>query len=210
MRHSFQKAGRAAALAMLFGVGAAPAAWAQLGPTTSAPGPVPDLSGGTATAQPQRRPPPSALPGAKTDTSRVTPATKSLSEMDPTLALFDSINRGDITTARDAINRGADLNGHNVLGMTPLELSIDLGRNDISFLLLSMRGGSSPVAASGTQQAKGAPPPKPAREVRATKVANAPKVVPPPQPRTAQLFSGDGGAPVPNAGFLGFDANGRN
>ena len=42
-------------------------------------------------------------------------------------------------TARDAISRGADLQGHNILGMTPLELSVDLGRNDISFMLLSMR-----------------------------------------------------------------------
>ena len=61
--------------------------------------------------------------------------------MEPTEALFDAINRGDIGTARDAISRGADLHGHNVLGMTPLELSVDLGRNDISFMLLSMRGG---------------------------------------------------------------------
>jgi hypothetical protein len=59
--------------------------------------------------------------------------------MEPTDALFDAINRGDIGTARDAISRGADLHGHNVLGMTPLELSVDLGRNDISFMLLSMR-----------------------------------------------------------------------
>ncbi len=43
--------------------------------------------------------------------------------------------------ARDAISRGADLNGHNILGMIPMELSVDLGRNDISFLLLSMRSG---------------------------------------------------------------------
>ena len=60
--------------------------------------------------------------------------------MEPTEALFDAINRGDIAAARDAISRGAELNGHNILGMTPMELSVDLGRNDISFLLLSMRG----------------------------------------------------------------------
>ena len=61
--------------------------------------------------------------------------------MEPNEALFDAINRGDIGAARDAISRGADLQGHNILGMTPLELSVDLGRNDISFLLLSMRAG---------------------------------------------------------------------
>src|ERR1700757_1385559 len=65
------------------------------------------------------------------------------SDMEPTDALFDAINRGDIGAARDAISRGADLRGHNVLGMTPMELSVDLGRNDISFLLLSMRGEDS-------------------------------------------------------------------
>ena len=67
------------------------------------------------------------------------PANRAPVDMQPTDALFDAINRGDIATARDAISRGADLQGQNILGMTPLELSIDLGRNDISFLLLSMR-----------------------------------------------------------------------
>ena len=63
--------------------------------------------------------------------------------MEPTDALFDAINRGDIAAARDAVSRGADLGGRNLLGMTPLDLSIDLARKDITFMLLSMRGGDS-------------------------------------------------------------------
>src|SRR4051812_22029854 len=84
--------------------------------------------------------PPPALPGAAQNAGRVTPSFRPPTDMEPTDALFDAINRGDISAARDAISRGAELNGHNILGMTPMELSIDLGRNDISFLLLSMRG----------------------------------------------------------------------
>jgi ankyrin repeat protein len=91
--------------------------------------------------------------------------------MPPTDALFDAINRGDIAAARDALNRGADLNGVNVLGMTPMELSVDLGRNDISFLLLSMRGedggrGSRAVAHDRAEPSK-------AQAVRAASAAKA-------------------------------------
>ena len=88
-------------------------------------------------------PPPPALPGAQTDNDRVAPVDKQATDMQPTEALFDAINRGDIVSARDAVARGADLRGHNLLGMTPMELSVDLGRNNITFLLLSLRAGDS-------------------------------------------------------------------
>ena len=74
--------------------------------------------------------------------------------MAPTAALFDAINRGDIIAARDALNRGADLNAQNVLGMTPIDLSVDLGRNDITFLLLSMRSGSDQAGAETGRRAR--------------------------------------------------------
>ncbi len=126
--------------------------------------------------------------------------------MAPNEALFDSINRGDITAAREALGRGADLNAHNVLGMTPLDLSIDLGRNDISFLLLSMRGeirrGSPPGDAaailSGSRTG--------GRKTAPVKVATAPAGE---ANRAPRLFANDGGVPVPSAGFLGFDAGSR-
>jgi hypothetical protein len=200
------------ALAAAFAVIGASACWAQLGGpglSGNGVGPAPNpASAQGATKEPPPRVLPPALPGAKSDPSLVAPPTKLPSEMNPTDALFDAINRGDITVARDAINRGADLDAHNVLGMTPMELSIDLSRNDISFLLLSMRGADSGSRAP-PQTAKGGPPPKSIREARA-KVAAPVRVAAPPPPRVARLFSGDGGTPVPASGFLGFGNSGGN
>jgi hypothetical protein len=161
--------------------------------------------------KPQQAPasvaPPPALPGAGSS-SAPAPLIHVPTDMEPNEALFDSINRGDIATARDAISRGADLHARNILGMTPLELSIDLGRNDISFMLLSMRAADDTrpalsQRASGVKedakrpvhQARKAPP----RPVAPSQAAQ----------QTARLFSGDGGTPNPNAGFLGFDSGRR-
>jgi hypothetical protein len=164
---------------------------------TKAPPPAPKVA------------PPPALPGAASSGGAV-PASRAPTDMEPTDALFDAINRGDIGTARDAISRGADLHGRNVLGMTPLELSVDLGRNDISFMLLSMRGADDgrPPQASATPIATKPPPAKQARRVPAHPAAKAIASAPAPA-QTARLFSGDGGAPNPNAGFLGFDSSRR-
>jgi hypothetical protein len=169
-------------------------------------------------------PPPSAIPGAKAR-QPVIPATKSANDMDPNEALFDAINRGDIGAARDALNRGAELSATNVLGMTPMELSIDLGRNDISFLLLSMRTGdsSSDLTASrnrasqlapsltmgksapmaGQTQAAKTPTGKMTAKTRPTPSSHAPVAADKPT-ATPKLYAGDGGTPQPNAGFLGF------
>jgi hypothetical protein len=151
-------------------------------------------------------PPPPALPGAAS-TGSPAPANHAPVDMQPTDALFDAINRGDIATARDAISRGADLQGQNILGMTPLELSIDLGRNDISFLLLSMRAaddGRSRQAPAARTTAKAATT-KQAKQVPPTRVAASA----PTPAQSARLYSSDGGAPNPNAGFLGFDSGRR-
>jgi hypothetical protein len=201
--HSFL---RIMALSGAFAVLSATACWAQLGgPGLTGNGVGPVFNPASAQGQGDKTGPkpelPPAVPGAKSDPSLVAPATKLPSEMNPTDALFDAINRGDITVARDAINRGADLEGRNILGMTPMELSIDLSRNDIAFLLLSMRGADSassrePPPAKGAKQ-------QPIREVR-MKAPPLPRVAAPPPPRVAKLFSGDGGTPVPQSGFLGF------
>jgi hypothetical protein len=162
---------------------------------------------GKPTAPAPQAPPPPALPGAAS-TGAAAPPSRPATDMEPTDALFDAINRGDIGAARDAISRGADLRGHNILGMTPMELSVDLGRNDISFLLLSMRGeddsrGRQALSAQttakppATRQAKQVPP-RPAARVAGSAPA-----------QTARLFAGDGGTPNPNAGFLGFDSSRR-
>jgi hypothetical protein len=127
--------------------------------------------------------------------------------MEPNDELFDAINRGDIAAARDAISRGADLGGRNVLGMTPMELSVDLGRNDISFLLLSMRGDTGArQPASATAAAEKPQPARPGKTRQAAAVAKAATPSQPAAPQNPRLFSGDGGAPNPNAGFLGFDS----
>jgi ankyrin repeat protein len=169
------------------------------------------IGGNKPPPEPPKVAPPPALPGAQSNNSGAAPATKAPTDMEPNDALFDAINRGDLAAARDAISRGADLSAQNVLGMTPLELSVDLGRNDISFVLLSMRGGDGSVAppspatkaAAGksgqVKQAKETP----ARSAKVTKVAQ------PAQTQTPRLFAGDGGTPNPNAGFLGFDSGHR-
>lgn len=163
---------------------------------------------------PTREQAPPAVPGARAEPVAVAPAGKIAMDLPPTEALFDAVNRGDLAAAKDAVNRGADLGGANVLGLTPLELAVDLGRNDISFLLLSLRG-------SGNSSARGGPPVQPAapsraerlateradraeRAARARSAAVRPPV--PAAPQTARLFAGGGGAPIPQAGFLGFDA----
>ena len=163
---------------------------------------------------PAKQAPPPALPGAQTSADTAAPSDRPAGDLAPTEALFDAINRGDIVAARDALKRGADLGGRNVLDMTPLELSIDLSRNDITFLLLSMRGvaGTAPaataVAAPGkpgtAHQAHAAAQ---AKAVAQTRPAHArPQVVAAGPATPARQYAGaaDGGTPIPQAGFLGF------
>jgi hypothetical protein len=197
-------------------------AWAQLAMPGGNPGDVATGRGhtGSASVKPAL-PPPEAIPGAKAR-EPAAPLTKVTGDMEPTEALFDAINRGDIASARDAINRGADMNGVNILGMTPMELSVDLGRNDISFLLLSNRGedsgrGSRAVGhdALATAPARrqagkvaqtGNRPAAEGKSVRgkAAQAVNIPVAAKP--VATPKLFANDGGTPLPNAGFLGFDS----
>ena len=151
--------------------------------------------------------PPPALPGAASHADAVAPATRIPTDMSPNDALFDAINRGDIAAARDAMSRGAELDAHNVLGMTPMELSVDLGRNDISFLLLSYRGaGGSAIAPRPRRWRRASRLWRPRRSGEASarvsrgsgQGSRAGRAV------TPRLFANDGGAPVPAAGFLGF------
>jgi hypothetical protein len=157
---------------------------------------------------PVERPPPVGLPGASPKAAPA-PATQPAASMNPTDALFDAINRGDLGAAQDALSRGADLNGTNVLGMTPLQLSIDLEHNDITFLLLSAGGEGS--AQAPQTAGRGKPPTKVVRsatltrntERQRTKPMHTAMVAPAPM-QTPRLFTGDGGSPIPSAGFLGF------
>ncbi len=157
-------------------------------------------------------PPPPALPGASSNTASAAPSNRSAADMDPNEALFDAINRGDIGAARDAISRGAELSARNVLGMTPMELSVDLGRNDISFLLLSMRGDSPRnrrPSDDTAEQALTKPTKQAAARQQPAKPPKAAPVAAPAAPQTARLFANDGGSPNPSAGFLGFGGTAR-
>jgi hypothetical protein len=156
--------------------------------------------------------PPAGLPGAQSSTGPA-PETVVPSMMDPTQALFDAINRGDIAAARDAISRGADVNGQNQLGMTPIQLSLDLGHNDITFLLLSSGAGrpSGEPSNNGAIQQAAAAKPGPVKQAslirhkpsahRTHVVADASSA----EPQLPQLYAGNGGTPIPQAGFLGFN-----
>ncbi len=196
-------------------------AFGQSGPSASPTSSFAPKSAGQAPKK-EAAPPP-AVPGARAEPTAVAPAERNAADLPPTEALFDAINRGDLPTARDAINRGADLNGTNVLGLTPLELAVDLGRNEISFVLLTLRGGNG----YATAHAPASPPQqtRAERQVAARAARNGARggrtddftgttggeavaARPPanPVPQAARLFAGQGGTPIPQAGFLGFDA----
>jgi ankyrin repeat protein len=195
----------------IIGLAAAPQAHAQIGMTNANPQPL--IGGNRNNTKAPSAPQAPALPGAQSNPDDVAKATNT--DLPPTDALFDAVNRGDIATSRDAIARGADLNAHNVLGMTPLDLSVDLGRNDITFLLLSLRGSTPP--ADTMTQAAAAKATKPAGKPQLTKVASEhPHIAPraqarpipvssPNQGKTLREFVSAGpGTPVPQDGFLGF------
>jgi hypothetical protein len=163
-------------------------------------------------------PPPPGLPGAARH-GIAAPASKPITDMAPNEALFDAINRGDPGTAQDALSRGADLDARNVLGMTPLELSVDLSRNDITFLLLSLRGtepgshsrtgaGSTASAAAGGSAGKDTLAAAMAQPHRLSATIRAVRLPPAAgsglAPASVRYAGADPGAPVPEAGFLGF------
>jgi ankyrin repeat protein len=142
--------------------------------------------------------PPAAIPGAVA-TYEAAPAAKNAGEMSPNDALFDAINRGDGAAARDAISRGAQLDAHNVLGQTPLDSAIEANRNDITFLLLSMRGAVGLGPHGHAAMAAAAPAPlrhgAPNRHLVAHLQAT---------PASARVAAADPGRPDPAAGFNGF------
>jgi hypothetical protein len=157
--------------------------------------------------------PPPAVPGAAPRQDQAIPSDHMTMDMSPNDLLFDAINRGDIGDARDSLARGADLTAHNVLGMTPIDLSVDLGRNDITFLLLSLRGAApagsgARTAVAGTtgatRTAKAPPAPAARHPAAVTLVASrTPPAAAAPKP---QPLATDPGTPAPQAGFLGFGA----
>lgn len=144
----------------------------------------------------KRAAPPTAIPGAEGgDDEAGEGGGHPNKDIEPTVALFEAINRGSVSAARDAINRGADLNGHNILGQTPLDMSIDLNRNPITFLILSLRnstslqggGGLGSVSTSDLHMSSSADV-----EENTQSKAHDPR------------YDRTGGAAQPSIGFLGF------
>lgn len=152
-------------------------------------------------AAPQREAPP-ALPGLRGQRGAVAPAEVPPSAMNPNDALFDGIARGDLPAVRDAVNRGADLRARNPLGLTPIEAAVDRARSDITFYLLSVRGGAGMASAGPPPEAGPAPRARPQPAPRPVRAAPAPAARPVPTVRA------DGGQPIPALGFLGFDPRG--
>jgi hypothetical protein len=153
-------------------------------------------------------PPPPALPGG----SAIDPDSQSQVQIDnenPTKVLFTAINHNNYAEARAAINRGARLNAQNALGETPIEMSVALNRNNITFMLLSMRAadGSAVAAAPAPgMAASGMAAPivsvgvhVHARMKQRASLINQPPVFRPPPVSQAP------GVPDPAAGFLGFN-----
>ena len=142
----------------------------------------------------RRAAPPSALPGADSDNGDNSHARM---DVNPTAALFDAVNRGSLLGAKEALSRGADINARNILDQTPLDLAIDLGRNDIMFQLLSLRT-YNPDGRLVTSVEHEETPRKGHITIdgRAALTAKAPPVVE------------DRGHPIPSVGFLGFNGPG--
>ena len=161
------------------------------------------------------RPPP-ALPGIAARRAIEPIPGDPNANLSPTAALFDAINRGDLPAARDAVNRGASLEERNVLGLSAIDAAVDQGRNEILFFLLSARGGTrapqvpteaslSPAQRSARDRAAAAEAERSARAAAAALGGGGGPRGPAPVTRP-RLFANDGGAPRPEAGFLGFDA----
>jgi len=148
---------------------------------------------------------PPALPGASGVPGLATaPVLRKAITGDPTTALFVAINNSDYNAAQDAISRGANTDAQNDLGETPLDLSVALNRNSITFLLLSARNESGETGAAPAPMPMAMTQPAPAVPGRAvhhplhTKSGHiatvSASVAPPPM----------NAPPNPGAGFLGF------
>jgi hypothetical protein len=198
-------------------------------PSPTSVGPV--VKGGSGIGAPQ--PSVAGLPGARS-TGPINKGVVSSALLSPNDELFDAIDRGDVNAARDAIARGADLNATDAVGQTPIDESVSLGRNNITFLLVTLlhAGGSQITDAQGPmampppntlglsakdQTAAAAPvsffsPAAPAVERHAkSRYASAQtgtELAPAPA-ASVPSYADNSGAPVPSAGFVGFGASGQ-
>lgn len=145
----------------------------------------------------KRAAPPAAIPGAGNDEDDGEHAN---ADMEPTAALFDAINRGSVSAAKESINRGADMYHRNILGQTPLEMSIDLNRNPITFLLLSLRSADE----QGARTAVATSEPRMSVENGSGHLTIGAGKAPSKTSRYGNRYDQSGGTAKPEVGFLGF------
>ncbi|MDD2877350.1 MAG: ankyrin repeat domain-containing protein [Acidiphilium sp.] len=191
-------------VALIAGFAATPPAFAQMagGGGMGSPMGIPGQMGaGQGLHAPEQTPDvaPPALPGA-TGVGNISAGPVTTANEDPTKLLFSAINHGDYTQARAAISRGANLDARNALDETPIELAVELNRNNIIFMLLSVRAEEGP---SGQPAPGAAIVPvsqgvgrihHPAVTLHTRQTAARPAPALPDEP----------GVPNPAAGFLGF------
>ncbi len=185
------------ALSLVGGVAvASPAAFAQTSPSgdMQAPRLQPKDDVGA--------PLPPAVPGAGDQGLQTSQSVAKQQSGDPTAELFTAINGNDYNSAQDAISRGADLNAQNALGETPIDLSVALNRNSITFMLLAARNdsGDSPTGNPATPVA--AMPQLPRHGSKAATSSAVPvKLIENPNATPGN----NSGTPNASAGFLGFN-----
>lgn len=157
--------------------------------------------------EPVDTPLPAAIPGAGGQNLQTSQSVAKQDSGDPTTELFTAINQGNYGAAQDAISRGANLNARDSLGETPIDLSVALNRNSITFMLLAARNDSGgapiPMPAPNPQQVVAAP------QYRTKAHAVPVKMVEQPKPVLAAPYAAHPGnavgTPDVSAGFLGFD-----
>jgi hypothetical protein len=196
-------------------------------PTPTSVGPV--VKGGSGISAPQPSAP--GLPGAR-HASVVNKGIINSDLLSPNDELFDAIDRGDTAAARDAIARGAALDATNAVGQTPIDESVSLGRNEITFLLVTLlhAGGSDITDAQGPMAMPppntlglsskdervvstpvsffGARPPVTATRHKTRYYASATETGAA-APAAAPSYVDTTGRPVPSAGFVGFGSSGQ-
>jgi hypothetical protein len=196
-------------------------------PSPSSIGPVVKGGSGIGPAQPSAPGLPGASPGRVFNKGII-----NSDLLSPNNELFDAIDRGDTSAARDAIARGAELNATNAVGQTPIDESVALGRNDITFLLVTLlhAGGSditdaqgpmampppntlglsnkdqhvvsTPVSFFGPQKPVAAPGTPSRHRTLYTAKESAAKISSNPS-----SYAGASGSPVSSAGFVGFGSS---
>lgn len=162
----------------------------------------------------QQAAPPPALPGAA-GADQISASSVAIDNENPTKVLFSAINHGNYAEARAAVSRGADLRAKNALDETPIQLSVELGRNDITFMLLSVlhenRGVSTGVSTGVTLPINAASRVTTAHGRSIRRTAQRPASMSAPRSdhensltMTAPAPSNPAGIAAPAKGFLGF------